>query len=244
MNKTLIFGSLIFLLIIASYAFIVLSPENASKLGEEDSIVENLGAASYLLAVILSFYLFFGSKSIKGRYLFKKDRNIFYLLLGLFLLICLGEEISWGQRIFNLATPEWVKARNFQDELNLHNLTVFQGTDDLGNRRHQSFVLITAPRLYNLFWLVFCLIIPIFNKFSLKTRNFLSKLSFPIVPIWIGLFFLFNSILIDLLKISKYFSSIRNVGEFGESIFAFLFLVVCISFYYTNKKTNFQTVTA
>jgi len=244
MRRTYIFGFLIFLLIIAAYAFIVLSPENASKLGEEDSIVENSGAVCYLLAAILSFFLFFNSKANKGKYLFKIKRNIFYLLLGLFFLVCLGEEISWGQRIFNLSTPEWVKSRNFQDELNLHNLTLFQGTDDSGNRRHASFVLLTAPRMYNLFWLVFCLIIPILNKFSVKMRNFLSKLSFPVAPIWIGLFFLFNSILIDFLKISTYFSSIRNVGEFGESIFAFLFLVVCISFLSISKEPKIQTISA
>jgi hypothetical protein len=37
------------------------------------------------------------------------------------------EEISWGQRMFGIATPEWVAERNRQEELNFHNLTVGSG---------------------------------------------------------------------------------------------------------------------
>ena len=42
--------------------------------------------------------------------------------LALFFLICAGEEISWGQRIFGYGTPDAVAAQNEQDEFNLHNL--------------------------------------------------------------------------------------------------------------------------
>jgi hypothetical protein len=44
-----------------------------------------------------------------------------YALGALVLLWMAGEEISWGQRIFGLSTPE-VLAPNVQGELNLHNL--------------------------------------------------------------------------------------------------------------------------
>jgi hypothetical protein len=39
-----------------------------------------------------------------------------------FLLIAL-EEISWGQRIFGLETPEFFKGRNIQGEIGVHNLS-------------------------------------------------------------------------------------------------------------------------
>jgi len=35
-----------------------------------------------------------------------------------------GEEISWGQRIFNVESSEWFKQNNAQAETNLHNLVV------------------------------------------------------------------------------------------------------------------------
>jgi hypothetical protein len=40
--------------------------------------------------------------------------------------VCLfgaGEEISWGQRVFDIETPQSLMARNAQKEMNLHNLT-------------------------------------------------------------------------------------------------------------------------
>lgn len=52
---------------------------------------------------------------------------LFRLSLGLFALAFLfvaGEEISWGQRIFALESPQWVQENNQQGELNLHNLMV------------------------------------------------------------------------------------------------------------------------
>lgn len=39
----------------------------------------------------------------------------------LFLLVAL-EEISWGQRIFGVETPDFLTSRNLQKETNLHNL--------------------------------------------------------------------------------------------------------------------------
>src|SRR5688500_16187413 len=41
-------------------------------------------------------------------------------------MVCLfgaGEEISWGQRVFDIETPSSLMERNAQKELNLHNLT-------------------------------------------------------------------------------------------------------------------------
>lgn len=35
-----------------------------------------------------------------------------------------GEEISWGQRIFGIETPEWFAENNKQRETNLHNLVI------------------------------------------------------------------------------------------------------------------------
>ena len=35
-----------------------------------------------------------------------------------------GEEISWGQRLFDLETTEYFKEHNDQEELNLHNLKI------------------------------------------------------------------------------------------------------------------------
>jgi hypothetical protein len=48
------------------------------------------------------------------------------LVLLFIVAVCLfgaGEEISWGQRLFDIETPQSLVERNAQQELNLHNLT-------------------------------------------------------------------------------------------------------------------------
>lgn len=45
----------------------------------------------------------------------------FFSLLALACLYVAGEEISWGQRLFNIPTPEFFSDHNLQQETNLHN---------------------------------------------------------------------------------------------------------------------------
>lgn len=44
------------------------------------------------------------------------------LLLGFAFLFVAGEEISWGQRIFQFQSPDWFQAHNRQGETTIHNL--------------------------------------------------------------------------------------------------------------------------
>jgi hypothetical protein len=45
-----------------------------------------------------------------------------YGLLAVAAVVAIGEELSWGQRLFHLTTPDAVAAANRQEELNVHNL--------------------------------------------------------------------------------------------------------------------------
>ncbi len=54
----------------------------------------------------------------------KGIRRGLYMLGGLALLFGAGEEISWGQRLFGFATPEFLKTVNTQDEFNVHNINL------------------------------------------------------------------------------------------------------------------------
>ncbi len=45
------------------------------------------------------------------------------ILTALFFTLISGEEISWGQRLFNVSAPEFFVEHNKQVETNLHNLT-------------------------------------------------------------------------------------------------------------------------
>lgn len=92
-----------------------------SALIQEDGIIEYASALFWLLAAL------FGGVRLIRRTTFKRDYHAKYALLSyigllLFFLVCAGEEISWGQRILGIETPELLKAVNVQDELTLHNI--------------------------------------------------------------------------------------------------------------------------
>lgn len=58
-------------------------------------------------------------------YKFKKPLWIFGMLaIALVFLFGAGEEISWGQRIFNVESSEYFLENNAQGETNLHNMVV------------------------------------------------------------------------------------------------------------------------
>jgi len=51
----------------------------------------------------------------------------FFLLAMLSAFFLAMEEISWGQRIFDITTPKGLEEINVQGEINFHNLEFFQG---------------------------------------------------------------------------------------------------------------------
>lgn len=51
--------------------------------------------------------------------------RIYLYFLALILLLVAFEEISWGQRIFEITTPEILKEVNYQNEITMHNVFSF-----------------------------------------------------------------------------------------------------------------------
>lgn len=90
------------------------------QVNHDDAGVENLQVVSLAVMSITSMYL--------ARFLHKRGKKIaiLFLLTALGSFFVLGEEISWGQRIFNIETPEALEEINTQGELTLHNLVYFQ----------------------------------------------------------------------------------------------------------------------
>jgi len=86
----------------------------------EDSIIEWLTFIFYFIAFIISF-------SISTTF-YKRNSVLFffmYLLLSIGFFFIAMEEISWGQRILNLKTPEILGYFNRQNEINFHNIKGF-----------------------------------------------------------------------------------------------------------------------
>ncbi len=89
-------------------------PRTYFLLTREDGLAENLTAVAFFLAGLLLFATAPAERS--------GFRCGIYMLGGLVMTFVCGEEISWGQRIFGFATPDFLMDVNNQGEFNVHNI--------------------------------------------------------------------------------------------------------------------------
>ncbi len=102
----------------------------ASEFTVEDGFTEWVTAITLFAVFCLSVRRFVVARRNFGL----RGRFTLLLLIALFLFGA-GEEISWGQRIFDIETPQILVERNAQKEMNLHNLTFeFRGKEYKVNR--------------------------------------------------------------------------------------------------------------
>lgn len=85
------------------------------KINTEDGVIEYCSALFLVLSSILSLILVFKWRG-------HKERMIMHAIFAFGFFAMAGEEISWGQRIFNIETLEVIKDLNIQNENTLHNL--------------------------------------------------------------------------------------------------------------------------
>jgi hypothetical protein len=215
------------------YTLYVFDLNLVEKLAYEDGIVETFGAIMFLVASF-GFGLVFlrsmnqvdmskdqarGSGGIK--------RNILSLLLSLFFLVCFMEEISWGQRIFDIETPAAMKKVNRQGEINIHNLKWFHGKDESGKRKPFWQLLINGDRLFSMFWFGYGVCIPLIVKFSCRMKELLAKIRLPLVPMQY-VFLLMLNYLISMVLGMTYPEYRHGFVETKETIIAFLFACVAL----------------
>jgi hypothetical protein len=83
---------------------------------EDDHLVEYSQFFLLLFSSLISLSL--------RKFWWSRERflGVLFLLLALGLFFVAGEEISWGQRLLNLETPEQLAEINMQEELTIHNI--------------------------------------------------------------------------------------------------------------------------
>ncbi len=100
---------------------------------KEDNIFENLQFIFYFFAAILALLISLSSLSKKNKLTF-----IYFLGFSTFLFFIAGEEISWGQRILGITSPEIATEINTQNETTIHNI---KGLNDLQPIMYLAFSL-------------------------------------------------------------------------------------------------------
>src|SRR5690242_4430424 len=100
--------------------------------------------------------------------------SVVVLAIAVFCFFSAGEEISWGQRIFHIKTPEYFEEHNTQDELNVHNLVV---DGESVNKLVFSQLFVAAAVLY-------LLGLPIFYNKNLKFKNFIDRAGIPVARLY------------------------------------------------------------
>jgi hypothetical protein len=125
-------------------AFVVLFLANKQlyrSLADEDSWIQNLTFIFLLAAGIVSL-MTAGRLRERGHY------RAFFLVLGVALVLAAFEEISWGQRIFGMRTPEFFTKHSDHNEINIHNLA--QGQLGLKTRHVVGVALLIYGGLFPL----------------------------------------------------------------------------------------------
>ncbi|WP_028974255.1 hypothetical protein [Spirochaeta cellobiosiphila] len=159
------------------YVFVVVFAFNHpiffSNLTNEDGLIETTGTIGFLLASILFTVFTIKSKELREQ---KKGAYFFIICWALVAFIAFGEEISWGQRIFNVQLPEQYQVKEFrhfegpmqnvQNETNIHNMGFFES----------SFI---AKRFQSLLQMLPFFLLPLLTLIK-KVRVFFHKIYLPI----------------------------------------------------------------
>jgi len=222
-------SSLMWILIFYSIVFIF-NLDVVRGLTREDHFVEFVGAALFLSASVTYFVLYKRSRQIVVFDKIPFRGNIFYLLLGLvFLFVCL-EEISWGQRIIGFQAPESLRGVNAQGEFNIHNLRIFHGKTETGDRKDFWSLLLNMDRLFSIFWFSYCCLVPVLYRFAAPIKGFLDRIRMPIVPMFLAGVFLFNYVATKIMEKIAAPELHHSTVEIKETNIAMLFFVLALWF--------------
>ena len=192
-------------------------------LTDEDGLLEWLTVIFLCLAGLIAFCI-----AMRGRK--NQQPNFwFFLIFSLACLLCALEEISWGQRIFDIQSSEFFLEHNDQRETNIHNviqkwgrsLPFFGATYDFKTKHVAGLTLL----LYGAF-------LPILAK-KPQVANFCRTLHCVIPPRILSVsFFIAALMMIDVPT--------GQEEEIGEFFFSLCFVLFMLMEYLNLEKENLR----
>jgi hypothetical protein len=217
--------------ILSTYlAALAIDGEMLDQLSWEDGLIENLGSLFFLAATI-GFVAVFLIETQSGHIsaALGKRRAMAFGLLAVLMFICFGEEISWGQRIFDWRTPEAISELNAQNETNIHNIWFVHQWNRDGTEKGFVGKLLNMNRLFSAFWLTVFVLLPVAARLSARVRRLLKTSGIPVPPLWTGGLFL-GSFAVNKVLATMYAGSIQAhaLDEIKETIYALIYAFIAI----------------
>lgn len=197
----------VFTLVGLGHYFALTNPEYfAGVYTVEDGLLENI-TVIFLLVGSLACW----RRSLVLRHEKTKLFIFMCFMLGALFFFGAGEEISWGQRIFNIETPEFFKTHNIQNETNLHNLLV-------GGVKINKLIF---GLILGILITIYVLVLPVLYTKVSKIRELIDSFAIPLPRFIHILFYLALFIIVEMIPSSKK----GEVVEFGgAAIFVLIVL--------------------
>lgn len=190
--------SIIFLAL--TYIPLFMSPTVLEAFVNEDRIFETLTPIYFLITSILLILVFYKLPRAAGGPKYLTLKKISLIGFSLLFFVAAGEEISWGQRIFNIETPESVRQVNVQQELTIHNLEFFQGESST----------LDFSQLQTLFSLMFAFLLPLAGLAFQRKFKFDLNALLPVMPLPFGILVVANYTIQKIL---------RNIVEYVPQLY-------------------------
>jgi hypothetical protein len=196
-------GAIVVMLLYIQFGDTLFTPEQLGQINREDGLLETASAAMLLVAAVLSALI---------AYRIGRGHPRFWAHLGLgflFFLMC-GEEISWGQRIIGLETPEALQGINVQNEINLHNNFGY-----------------VADHLFIFCFLVWAALVPLAYHSVPPLRQVILRLGIPVPSAGLAIAMVIVGIMLDpvVYRLVTPLESLR-LAEARETLAALAFLLL------------------
>jgi len=206
-----IIAELIILLTILTYGLVLLHQDKEAFMFwiREDGLVEWL---TFVVLIIMSAFSFIMSFTFSRSGAEGGAKKV-WLFVGFLFFFGAMEEISWGQRILGVESPEWFLKHNRQFETNVHNLVIYG----------MNLNKVVFGRFLGIMVLFYMLATPILYRLNRSFKNFINRWAIPIPQNYqILLFIIVNTILQYHLGLTKKVSEMR---ELSTCFFFFLVLI-------------------
>ena len=196
-------------LILSIFVLFYWFPSAYVKLVSEDNWGEWAQFLGFFCAAIVFFVSFLSYQP--------KKKGVLYLILALGTMVVAMEEISWGQRIFKIPTPDILRQVNFQGELGFHNIRAISPEA-------------MTYKVVGISFLIYGFVVPLLlQKFS-TLRDHAERFGIPIPKLYTAPLFIGTCYFLGFATLPKS----DEIGELLMSLSIGCFAVSCIG----QKKCN------